>query len=136
MPAGTGTDKVFDQGLNYVVQNVTHIVLLTGEPANFTDADSLSSNGGTKLSELPISASELSIQNSGSGGREIVIPKKGHLPIESGDITHLALLNRDANELLPYTEHDDGNGNPVSVTADEGYNIKQTTIGYQDFQTA
>jgi len=135
MPASAVSNTLFNDGLNGVKNTVDKIVLLNAEPSSLSDADTLDSNGGAKLSDLPISASELSIQDDGSGGRELVIPKKGHIAEEGGSISHLALI-KEGSELICYTEHDDGNGNAVSVTADLAYNIQQTTITIQDLVTS
>lgn len=136
MPASAGTAEVFDQGLTYVKSNVDHITFLTGEPTDFSDADTLNSGAGKKLSELAISGSEITLQDDGAGGRELAIPKKGHIPDEAGDISHIALIDRSTNTLLVYTEHDDGAGSPVSVTADLAYNLDPTTVGIEDFTTS
>lgn len=135
MPASAVSNTLFDDGLNGVKNTVDTIVLLDSAPSSLSDADTLVSNGGSKLSELPISASELSIQDDGSGGRELVIPKKGHIVDEGGSISHLALI-KGGSELICYTEHDDGNGSAVSVTADVAYNIQQTTITVQELTTS
>lgn len=135
MPA-SATEDLFDDGLNFFLNNISHFIPLTGEPTDFTDANTLLSNGGKRLAKRALSTAELTLQNDGAGGREIVIPRKGYLAEESGDVTHLAFIDEGNSVLIAYTEHDDGNGNPVSITIDEGYNIEQTTLGFNDLTPA
>lgn len=135
MPAFASTN-FYDNGLNYLINNVTHFIACDAEPSDYTDANTLSGNGGQRLGKRPLTGGELTQQDDGSGGREVVIPRKGYLAEESGSVSHLALVDDSSSELIVYTEHDDGNGNPVSLTVDEGYNIEQTTVGINSITTA
>lgn len=139
MPASAGTTDVFDKGLNYILNNADYITLLTGEPSNYSDADTFVSNGGKKLGEVPITASELTLQGDGAGGREIIVPKRGYVVPDTesaGQVTYLALVDRSGSTLLVYTEHDDGAGNPVSVQPELAYNVASTNITIEDFTTS
>ena len=137
MPASTGTDAIFDAALDYIISNVTHIVPLDAEPtAGFSDVDTPASSGGQQLAKRAFSGSLLSKQSDGSGGRELAVPTYGYLALESGDVDHIALIDDGASTILVYYEHDDGNGNAVSVTADQAFNINAHTVGIQNFQSA
>lgn len=120
---------VFDQALQYLKNNTDRIIFCAGEPADYSDADTLVSNGGHKLAESTVSASTFQGESAGdTSGRKETIGERGTIPDESGDVDHVAYVDDGSNTLLHVHEADDGAGNALSVTADIAYNLQATDI--------
>lgn len=133
MPASAPDKDVFDQGLQYLLNNSDEAVVLSGEPSSWSDVDTIPSNGGLRLGAFGVSGSIMSLQDDGSGGRELKVIEQGFVAVDSDTANHIALVDTAAQVIRAYTEYDDGNGNPISVTVDLAYNAGPTTFTLSDF---
>jgi len=136
MPASAVDKNVFDKGLEFILSNANEAVILTSDPSTFSDTQDTPSSGGLRLGAFNVSSSIMSIEDDGSGGRELVLEEKGYLAPTSDTATHIALVDTESSNLIIYTEYDDGNGNGISVTEDLAYNAGPTTFTLSEFTVA
>jgi len=133
-------DTAKDKALQDVINAADRALMCTGDPADYSDADTLSTNGGHKLGERNLST----IGHSGPSddgspaGRKKTLKKAGFIADVDGRTSNsngwdtLVLVDDDNSVIVESFSVDDGNGNPIDVIAGEAYNNLATETTVED----
>lgn len=111
-----------DQSLNYLKNNADKLLLCDGEPAGYSDATTLSSNGGHKLADTAVSSSDFTISDGDTDGRKVTVDAKSSVTVdESGTADHYALVDDTNSDMLLVTTINNSqsvtSGNDFDTTA-------------------
>jgi len=87
-------DTVFDQALNYLKSNCDTVVVLSGDPANFTEA--VTNNGGNnkKIATVSVTSSSFTLADGAADGRKLTVAAQNDVAVVAGgDASHVAWLD-------------------------------------------
>jgi hypothetical protein len=126
-------DKARDEALKYVRDNADRVLYCNAEPSSYSNADTLVSNGGVKVGERAVTSSDFSSPTNGdTSGRKITLDKGGFVAEETGNVTHLTIVDDDGTEILQINQMDDGTGGTVSTTKSLAYNQEPADLEILD----
>lgn len=88
-------DTVFDQALNYLKSNCGQVVVLSGDPASYSEATSANGSGTGKLiASVNVSSTDFTVADGASDGRKVTVSAQNDVAVShSGDASHVAWLN-------------------------------------------
>lgn len=97
-------DDAKDAKLQFLKDNFDKIVALTGEPANYSDANTNNGTGtGQKLAEAAIVTADLTIEDGPTDGRQLTVAEKDTItPVADGTATYYAWLDTTNSRILHY----------------------------------
>ena len=126
-------NNVFDNGLNYVVNNVTKMTLTKGIPASFTDANNLASDTtpGIKVAEVTMAPGDFTVQDRTGGGRECVVAAKSGVTALDSTTTedlHVTLLDMTNSLIVVLTDEITNQ----AITSGNTINFPSFTFGMGD----
>ena len=93
------SDDALDAALQYIIDNVSHIHVLSQIPTAYADVATYTL-GNTTL----VSGDFGALGDFTSGGRQIAIPQKTVTGTAAGTVTYLALIDSSETELLVYSD--------------------------------
>lgn len=98
-------DDIMDAALNVVINNASTRVACSGQPASYSDATTLASNGGNKLGSTSIASGDFTGPVDGdTSGRKLTVPEQTGVAVdEDGDVDHEALVDDGNSRLLHVT---------------------------------
>ena len=92
-------DEMPDAALDYLKNNATRLVVCSAQPANFTEATST-----YDLATVTIDSTDFTHANGDVSGRKTTVGAQSSISItDSGDATHVALVDFDSSKLLYVT---------------------------------
>lgn len=95
-------NTVLDAALNEVAK-ADQLIACDSEPVDYADATTLVSNGGAKLGSVAMASGDFTISDGDTSGRKVTVAGKTLSIDESGDVTHLALVDDAGSVLLHVT---------------------------------
>lgn len=90
------SDAAFDAGLNYLKNNVTKLVLLSGDPGtSYANANGASgTGGGLKIAEKTVASTNFVLADGFPTGRKVTLGPQTEVAVTTaGDTTHIAWLD-------------------------------------------
>lgn len=92
-------NSVLDAALNEIKNNCTRMVVCSGEPADYTAANT---GGGDNLGDVTMAGTDFTVADGDTSGRKVTVASKSSVNVDvTGTATHVALLDV-ANTLLLY----------------------------------
>jgi hypothetical protein len=95
-------DLVVDVAAQYLIDNVTRVVLCDGAPTNYADANTDNGSGsGVKMSQTTVDDSDFALANGDADGRKVTLNALNAVAITAaGDADHIAWLDTVNEDLL------------------------------------
>ena len=113
--------SVLDALLDQVINNAVKLVITAGEPASFTDADNLPTDGtpGLKLAEVAINAASFTKAAGDVSGRKATLAAQtGVAILATGDGDHVNMISGDTVlRSHPFTQKSVAIGDQIDVAA-------------------
>jgi len=121
-------DLVVDVALQYIMDNVTRVVLCDGVPANYSEANTNNGTGsGKKLSQTPVTDADFTLANDATNGRRLTLAQLNGVEIlVLGDANHVAWLdvaNEDLIKVAPLETEQVGLTNTSVVNIPATYHV-------------
>lgn len=99
-------DTVFDTALNYLKNNCDTVVVLSGDPASYSEA--ITNNGGSnkKIATVSVTSSSFTVADGAADGRKVTVAAQNDIAVVAdGDASHVAWLDTTTNlEILFVTQ--------------------------------
>ena len=98
-------DTVFDTALTYLKNNCDTVVVLSGDPASYTEA--ITNNGGSnkRIATVSVTSTSFTIADGAADGRKVTVAAQNDVAVVApGDASHVAWLDTGNTEILFVTQ--------------------------------
>lgn len=99
-------DTVFDQALNYLKNNCNTIVVLSGDPASYSEAINNAGTGSNKkIASATVTSSSFTVADGAADGRKVTVAAQNDVAVTAaGDASHVAWLDTSNSVVLFVTQ--------------------------------
>lgn len=101
-------DTVFDQALNYLKNNCDTVVVLTGDPASYSEAINTAGTGSNKkIASATVTSASFTVADGAADGRKVTVAAQNDVAVTAtgpSDASHVAWLDTSNSAVLFVTQ--------------------------------
>lgn len=119
-------DNPLDAALQDIIDGADTVTYCGGAPSSYSDATTLSSNGGNRLSDQgSVAAADFAISDGNTSGRRLSFKFRQFTAKEQGTVDHVAFVDDDTSTLIAVLETQ----SDVTIGADRvGFSFNQDSV--------